>query len=163
MPYNFAWSVKDEFSSNDYGHTAKSDGRVVSGSYRVLLPDGRTQIVSYTADSDNGYVAHVTYEGSVKLAQQPLPEASHHVGQASNTFVQQQHPAVPVVSQQFSTEKLPVPLIFRNLQSPISTQSSGVDNPQVHHLSHTTTPEEIPQTFAAVQANADDWSNVSAH
>ena len=35
---------------------------MTTGSYRVLLPDGRTQIVTYKADS-YGYVADVKYEG----------------------------------------------------------------------------------------------------
>ena len=69
MPYEFAWEVKDEPTKNDYAHEAKSDGKVVTGSYRVLLPDGRTQIVSYRAD-ENGYVADVKYEGE---AQFPAP------------------------------------------------------------------------------------------
>lgn len=32
------------------------------GSYHVLLPDGRTQIVEYEADQD-GYKPHIRYEG----------------------------------------------------------------------------------------------------
>merc|ERR1712071_202799 len=62
MPFNFDWAVKDEDSSNDFGHSAVSDGNTVTGSYRVLLPDGRVQIVTYKAD-ENGYVADVQYEG----------------------------------------------------------------------------------------------------
>merc|ERR1712071_546940 len=50
MPFNFDWAVKDEDSSNDFGHSAVSDGNTVTGSYRVLLPDGRVQIVTYKAD-----------------------------------------------------------------------------------------------------------------
>lgn len=62
MPHQFAWAVKDAESNNDYAHEEKSDGKVVRGSYRVLLPDGRTQVVTYTAD-ENGYRAEVKYEG----------------------------------------------------------------------------------------------------
>ena len=65
MPYKFAYAVKDEPTQNDYAHEAESDGKVVTGSYRVLLPDGRTQIVTYRAD-ENGYVADVKYEGEAK-------------------------------------------------------------------------------------------------
>uniref|UniRef100_A0A0P5K2W5 Cuticle protein n=1 Tax=Daphnia magna TaxID=35525 RepID=A0A0P5K2W5_9CRUS len=70
MPYSFDWNVKDEPSYNDFGHKETSDGKVVTGSYRVVLPDGRTQIVTYKAD-ENGYVADVKYEGE---AQYPAPE-----------------------------------------------------------------------------------------
>ena len=42
--YKFDYAVKDEYSSNDYSHSQESDGKVVTGSYRVLLPDGRTQV-----------------------------------------------------------------------------------------------------------------------
>ncbi|EFX72277.1 hypothetical protein DAPPUDRAFT_326410 [Daphnia pulex] len=65
MPYSFDWAVKDEPSYNDYSHQQSSDGKVVTGSYRVVLPDGRTQIVTYKAD-ENGYVADVKYEGEAK-------------------------------------------------------------------------------------------------
>jgi hypothetical protein len=71
MPYSFDWSVKDDESKNDYGHQEASDGKVVTGSYRVALPDGRTQIVNYKAD-ENGYVADVKYEGEAKY---PAPES----------------------------------------------------------------------------------------
>ena len=71
MPFNFAWAVKDEPSYNDYSHAANSDGKVVTGSYRVVLPDGRTQIVTYKAD-ENGYVADVKYEGEAKYPE-PKP------------------------------------------------------------------------------------------
>ncbi|KAI9558823.1 hypothetical protein GHT06_015612 [Daphnia sinensis] len=65
MPHSFAWAVKDEPSKNDYSHQQESDGKVTTGSYRVVLPDGRTQIVAYRAD-ENGYVADVKYEGEAR-------------------------------------------------------------------------------------------------
>ena len=65
MPFEFGYGVKDEPSYNDFSHSAKSDGKVVSGSYSVLLPDGRTQTVTYKAD-EYGYVADVTYTGEAK-------------------------------------------------------------------------------------------------
>ncbi|RZF42228.1 hypothetical protein LSTR_LSTR004377 [Laodelphax striatellus] len=61
-PFNFEYEVKDAASGNDYGHKASSDGTRVTGTYHVLLPDGRNQIVDYTAD-ESGYNAQVKYEG----------------------------------------------------------------------------------------------------
>lgn len=65
MPYSFSWGVKDDASYNDYAHQESNDGKVTTGSYRVLLPDGRTQIVTYKAD-DYGYNADVKYEGEIR-------------------------------------------------------------------------------------------------
>ncbi len=79
MPHSFAWEVKDEPSKNDYSHQQESDGKVTTGSYRVALPDGRTQIVTYTADQ-NGYVAKVKYEGE---AQYPAPSSYNNKPSAS--------------------------------------------------------------------------------
>jgi len=66
MPYNYAWAVADPEAGLDFGQNENSDGNVVSGEYRVLLPDGRTQIVRYTSDHVAGYVAEVTYEGEAR-------------------------------------------------------------------------------------------------
>ncbi|KAK4014244.1 hypothetical protein OUZ56_026774 [Daphnia magna] len=65
QPYSFSWEVNDAPSYNNFAHSESSDGKVVSGSYRVALPDGRTQIVTYKDDS-YGYVADVKYEGEAK-------------------------------------------------------------------------------------------------
>merc|ERR1711944_216435 len=63
-PYTYEYAVADDYSKAAFnaGETSDSNG-VVSGSYTVALPDGRTQNVKYTADHYNGYVADVTYEG----------------------------------------------------------------------------------------------------
>ncbi|CAB0004514.1 unnamed protein product [Nesidiocoris tenuis] len=63
MPFDFNYAVKDDYYGTDYSHNAVSDGDVVRGEYKVLLPDGRLQIVSYTADWKNGFNADVKYQG----------------------------------------------------------------------------------------------------
>ena len=67
QPYSFSYNVVDDETYNDFNHSEKTDGKVTTGSYRVELPDGRTQIVTYRAD-ENGYTAVVKYEG---VAQYP--------------------------------------------------------------------------------------------
>lgn len=47
----------------------QSDGQNVKGQYRVALPDGRTQIVTYTADWKTGYNADVQYQASAVVFQ----------------------------------------------------------------------------------------------
>lgn len=55
MPFDFQYSVKDAPTSNDYNHKAVSDGDVTRGEYRVAMPDGRTQVVRYTAGMTRYY------------------------------------------------------------------------------------------------------------
>ncbi len=50
--------MKDGYSGDDFSHNEVRDGYQTKGEYRVALPDGRTQIVSYVAD-ENGYHADV--------------------------------------------------------------------------------------------------------
>merc|ERR1711971_1204511 len=63
-PYSFAYEVVDPLGGTNFGHRETSDGGVVEGEYRVVLPDGRTQIVRYSASEATGYVAEVSYEGT---------------------------------------------------------------------------------------------------
>ncbi|XP_047037962.1 pro-resilin-like [Helicoverpa zea] len=73
--YEFGYSVKDAQSGNDYDRKESSDGNVVRGEYRVQLPDGRTQIVTYHADWQTGFHADVRYEGQAKY---PEPTYNNH-------------------------------------------------------------------------------------
>ena len=63
MPYAYQYGVKDEYHGVNFGENKESDGKVVHGSYHVLLPDGRIQNVKYTSDHYGGYIADVSYEG----------------------------------------------------------------------------------------------------
>lgn len=60
--YQFQYEVQDAQSGNDFGHKEQRQGDDARGEYRVLLPDGRTQIVSYVADP-RGYMPEIRYEG----------------------------------------------------------------------------------------------------
>jgi len=62
-PVNYEWNyaVQDN-QFNDFGHMETRDGFLATGKYYVNLPDGRTQVVTYTADA-NGYVPVVEYIG----------------------------------------------------------------------------------------------------
>merc|ERR1712071_550026 len=89
----FAYAVKDEPSYNDFGHQETSDGKVVSGSYRVLLPDGRTQIMGYTVSGDSGYVAEVKYEGEAKYPE--YKAAAYHAYPSHPTYHRPTYPSYP--------------------------------------------------------------------
>ncbi|CAG0906278.1 unnamed protein product [Cyprideis torosa] len=64
--YNFNWDVRDDYAGIDMGHQEGRDGDNTEGSYRVLLPDGRIQTVTYYVSGDSGYVANVQYEGEAR-------------------------------------------------------------------------------------------------
>ncbi|XP_014477053.1 PREDICTED: cuticle protein 19-like [Dinoponera quadriceps] len=67
MPFDFNYAVKEDAFGNDYSHNAISDGDIVRGEYRVQLPDGRTQVVRYTADWQHGFSAQVSYDGTPRF------------------------------------------------------------------------------------------------
>ncbi|XP_035728632.1 probable serine/threonine-protein kinase clkA [Vespa mandarinia] len=68
--YEFGYAIKDATTGNDFGRRETSDGETVRGEYRVQLPDGRTQIVTYTADWRTGFHADVRYEGTATYPDQ---------------------------------------------------------------------------------------------
>jgi len=72
QPYEYKYGVEDQYSgtSFDKNENQSPDG-VTTGSYRVNLPDGRVQVVSYTVDAYNGYVADVRYEGEAVYPDPP--------------------------------------------------------------------------------------------
>ena len=63
-PFHYAYGVKDSYAGTDFDKKESQDKEGnVQGQYRVALPDGRTQTVTYHADHYNGFVSDVTYEG----------------------------------------------------------------------------------------------------
>ena len=62
-PFAFDYAVNDHYTGTNFARNEQSDGHNVQGYYSVVLPDGRTQHVKYTADHYGGYNAEVTYDG----------------------------------------------------------------------------------------------------
>merc|ERR1712106_1237013 len=64
--YTYTYSVKDDYTSNDFGAQEARDGALTKGQYSVSLPDGRLQTVTYTVNGGEGYVADVQYAGQAQ-------------------------------------------------------------------------------------------------
>jgi len=47
----------------------------LQGSDQIIVPDGRVQIITWTADHTNGFVADVKYEGTAVYPKEPYPPA----------------------------------------------------------------------------------------
>merc|ERR1712165_307645 len=87
-PYAFEYGVADDYSGANFKAAETADGKVVSGSYQVNLPDGRVQTVTYTADHYNGFVADVSYEGVPHY-----PEAKAYKPHPAPAYKPVPHPA----------------------------------------------------------------------
>ncbi|KAG8317351.1 hypothetical protein J6590_029924 [Homalodisca vitripennis] len=59
--YDFSYEVNAPEYNVQFGHQESRQDMLARGSYRVLLPDGRTQVVEYEADQE-GYRPTVTYQ-----------------------------------------------------------------------------------------------------
>merc|ERR1719192_1575568 len=75
-PYVYEYGGVD-YNGQAFAKTETQDEYgTVQGEYRVELPDGRTQIVTYHADHEGGFVADVKYEGEAHPVDYHTP-ASH--------------------------------------------------------------------------------------
>merc|ERR1711955_38253 len=77
QPFQYEYGVKDDYSGNAFAKTeTQNDLGQVQGSYKVNLPDGRVQTVTYNADHEGGFVAEVTYE-KLNILLLPLGDTDH--------------------------------------------------------------------------------------
>merc|ERR1719328_825153 len=85
QPFAYEYGGADEYGRHFAKTETQDEHGVVKGEYRVELPDGRVQIVSYHADHDNGFIADVRYEGeAIPYVAEPVhhapvvAHAAHH-------------------------------------------------------------------------------------
>merc|ERR1711935_680368 len=79
--YNYEYGVNDAGYGPVFSQKESRDNYNTAGEYRVNLPDGRVQVVSYTGPE--GYIADVKYEGEAvypeyKPAAHPAPAYKPH-------------------------------------------------------------------------------------
>lgn len=55
----------DGNTGNQFYHAEKREEGLTKGSYKIQLPDGRVQTVTYVADG-NGFHPKITYEGEAQ-------------------------------------------------------------------------------------------------
>ena len=67
----FTWGYNFPPGYNFIRQNESRNGDKTTGSYYVLLPDGRVQTVTYSVDGYGGYVADVTYSGEAKYPEAP--------------------------------------------------------------------------------------------
>lgn len=74
--YQYGYQVEDHYTGDYHGHMEHTAGHLTKGEYKVKLPDGRVQVVSYEADHA-GFRPRVTYEGSSVAGRCSSGEESH--------------------------------------------------------------------------------------
>merc|ERR1712227_211199 len=119
--YNYQFGVNDpEYSGAVFSHQENREDYNTQGEYRVNLPDGRVQIVSYTAGPE-GYVAEVTYEGTAVYPEEtpykPAPAYAPVVKVAPAPAPYKPAPA-PVV------KVAPAPVVYK--PAPVSDEPAPV-------------------------------------
>merc|ERR1711970_282464 len=96
--YNYQYGVNDpEYSGAVFSQQESRANYDTAGEYKVNLPDGRVQIVTYTAGPE-GYVADVKYEGEAVYAEAaPYKPAAPAYKPAPAPIVKVVAPVAPVV------------------------------------------------------------------
>ncbi|XP_052128723.1 pro-resilin-like [Frankliniella occidentalis] len=94
--YDFSYEVKDPHTGNDFGHRQSRANGLTQGQYRVLLPDGRMQVVDYVSDRD-GFRPNIRYE-DVGIPVFAGTEQFEQFAEGSNHFEQEAGPGSSVVS-----------------------------------------------------------------
>ncbi|KAI9559827.1 hypothetical protein GHT06_013834 [Daphnia sinensis] len=154
QPYSFNWAVYDGYG-NDYSHTESSDGKVTTGNYRVLLPDGRVQIVNYKAD-DYGYNADVKYEGEAQYPVASYSAPAYSAPAYSAPAYNSRAVIAPAVSSRtYSAPAYTAPaVISRTYSAPVST-STVYTSPVVPAPARPAMPSIVPDDGPIYRESVD--------
>merc|ERR1711931_351221 len=91
QPYKYEYGVQDDYTNAAFAKSeSQNEVGTVTGSYKVNLPDGRIQTVTYTADEVGGFKAEVTYEGTPVYP--PEPKEGYGVYSGPGAFEPQSSP-----------------------------------------------------------------------
>merc|ERR1711936_824176 len=108
QPYKYEYGVQDDYSKAAFAKSeTQNEVGAVTGSYKVNLPDGRIQTVSYTADPVNGYKAVVSYEGEPVYPPEPeggYPGSGQYAGPPGPARVYRETEAVPLPGPEYLSE-----------------------------------------------------------
>jgi len=124
--YNYEYGVNDPNYGPVFSQKESRDNYDTAGEYRVNLPDGRVQIVSYSAGPD-GYVADVKYEGEATYPDHvpaPHPAPVHKPAPVVHKPAPVYHPA-PVVHK-------PAP-VYHPAPAPVYHPAPIVHHAPIHH------------------------------
>merc|ERR1712183_1127692 len=115
--YNFQYGVSDSYSGAAFSHSEDRNNYDTKGEYRVNLPDGRVQIVTYSAGPD-GYVADVKYEGEAaypeyKPAAHPAPAYKPHPAPAYKPLPKPAYKPVPAPVYHKPAQAHPAPVYHK--------------------------------------------------
>lgn len=129
--YAFSYKVLDHSSGDDFSHSQVQDSSATNGEYRVKLPDGRLQIVSYTADH-NGYKADVKYTKSEDHQHEPEKIYRDPLYQIEQIPVRQLHPVKTNTNQQHQQQQIDYYDDVHPVNQPIVKLKTVVPNAEKH-------------------------------
>lgn len=133
--HNFSYSVEDNSSGNQFGHSETSHAGDTEGTYHVLLPDGRLQTVEYTVRRHAGFQATVQYQGTARSVYQPVEAPAYSYPTSSS------HP--------FQSNPIPAPTLQKTpsftafASSPVQPVQPARTSPSLQYFTQATSPHAI--------------------
>merc|ERR1711887_488053 len=164
--YNYQYGVNDpEYSGAVFSQQEKRADYDTNGEYRVNLPDGRVQIVTYSAGPE-GYVADVKYEGEAVYAEvkpyKPAPAPAYKPAPAPYKPAPAPYKPAPVVYKPAPVVYKPAPVVYKPAPVPVYHKPTGYRTaplapkyiPKKYGYQVVTTPAPAPEVKAAVEEEA---------